>query len=362
MKVLVINTVEFKVNGMSNVIMNYFRYTKEKVQYDFVINDSIIDAFRQELECAGCGIFLLKHRNRNPLAYIFRLAGIIRQGNYDIIHIHGNSALMTIDLTACRFSGTKAKKIVHAHNTSCTHMTLHKMLYPLFLKSYDYAVACSRAAGEWLYGKTPYTVLNNGIQEEKFRFRPQLRIDMRQEQGISDNQLVLLHVGLFNEQKNHAFLIKVFQEIVRRDPDAQLRLVGQGPKMEEIKALTEKLGLQKNITFVGVTLTPEAEYHMADVFVMPSLYESFGLVTVEAQCSGLPCVLSDTIPKEVCITENVSYLSLSLSAGEWADKILSFRHAERTDQQSAVIAHNYSISREAQKLVEYYTSILSGKI
>lgn len=358
MKVLVINTVEFKVNGMSNVIMNYFRYTKEKVKYDFVINDGIVDSFREELELAGCSVFLLKHRNRNPLGYIVRLADVIRKGGYDIIHIHGNSALMTIDLMACRISGTKAKCIVHAHNTSCTHMRLHKLLYPVFLRSYDYAVSCSRAAGEWLYRSNPHTVLNNGIQEEKFRFRPELRINQRQEHGISDDHFVLLHVGLFNEQKNHAFLLEIFKEVVKREPNALLRLVGKGPKFKEIQELTEKLGQKEHVEFVGVTLTTETEYHMADVFVMPSLYESFGLVTVEAQCSGLPCVLSDTIPKEIRITQNVSYLPLSLSAVEWAEKILSYRQTERKDQQDAVITHHYSIRTEAQKLVDFYASIV----
>lgn len=359
MKVLIVNTVEFHINGMSTVIMNYYRYTKDSVSYDFVVNGRIDDCYQEELTQNGEKLFFLKHRKKNPFLYLAKLSEIIKKNNYDIVHIHGNSALMLIDLLACKLSGTKVIKLVHGHNTDCTHRKLHQLLYPFFIRSYDYGIACSKAAGEWLYGKNSHIVLNNGIQEERYQFSPALRKTEREKQHIQPETKVLLHVGLFNEQKNHAFLIEVFREVLKHHPNTVLRLVGTGSKLEEIKQKVSAYGMQDHVQFAGTTTHPENEYHLADVFVMPSLYESFGLVTVEAQCCGLPCVLSDTIPKEIKITEQVKFLSLKQSPEQWAEQIASYLTAsmERTSHEEAVIRHGYSIRKEAKKLVDFYRSV-----
>ena len=131
---------------------------------------------------------------------------------------------------------------------------------------------------------------------------------------------------------------------------------------DAIRKKVTELGLDDSIRFVGETRHPEIEYNMADVFVMPSLYESFGLVTIEAQCCGLPCVLSDTIPEDIKITEHVEFLSLKRSAAEWADRICSIldsvEPSKRKGDTESVVEHGYSIQHEAQRLVELYRSIL----
>ncbi|MDE6519955.1 MAG: glycosyltransferase [Ruminococcus sp.] len=360
MKVLIVNTVEFHINGMSTVIMNYYRYTKDSVRYDFVVNGRIDDCYREELNKNGEKIFILNKRQTNPLGYIMKLSKIIKEGNYDIVHIHGNSALMLIDLLACKLSGKNTVKVVHGHNTDCTHRNLHRLLYKSFIKSYDYGIACSRAAGKWLYGAHDHIVLNNGIQEERYRFDSAFRKSEREKNHITSETKVLLHIGLFNEQKNHTFLIDVFNEVLKAKPNTILRLVGAGKKMEDIKQKTIDLEIDDKVQFVGTTTHPETDYHIADVFVMPSLYESFGLVTVEAQCCGLPCVLSDSIPKEIKITNQVKFLSLEQSAAEWADYICLYLEntIERKSNEDCVVRKGYSIQHEAQKLVDFYHSVL----
>lgn len=360
MKVLVVNTVEFHINGMSTVIMNYYRYTRDSVKYDFVVNGRIDSCYRKELNKNGEKIFILKKRQRNPFGYIRRLSKIIKEGNYDIVHIHGNSALMLIDLLACKLSRKETIKVVHGHNTDCTHRGLHRLLYKAFIKSYDYGIACSRAAGKWLYGSNEHIVLNNGIQEERYRFDPVLRKSEREKKQIAPETKILLHIGLFNAQKNHTFLIDVFYEVLKAKPNTILRLVGTGKKLEEIKQKVKCLGIDDKVQFVGTTTHPETEYNMADVFVMPSLYESFGLVTVEAQCCGLPCVLSDSIPKEIRITDQVEFLSLKKSAAEWADYICLYldNMIERKSNEESVVRKGYSIKHEVQKLVDFYNSVL----
>lgn len=359
MKVIVINTVGFNINGMSNVIMNYYRYTKGSVNYDFVVNGSIDDCYQKELKQNGANIFILKNRNKNPLLYIEKLSKIIKDGNYDIVHIHGNSALMLIELLACKRSAVNAVKIVHGHNTDCTHRKMHALLYNSFIRNYDYGIACSKAAGDFLYGKNEHIILNNGIQEERYRFDPALRASEREKNHISPDKKVLLHVGRFNDQKNHTFLIDIFREVLRSEPDVILRLVGTGMNFEAIQKKVSELGMDDSVQFVGATTHPEIEYCMADVFVMPSLYESFGLVTVEAQCCGLPCVLSDTIPEDIRITDQVAFLSLNQSAVEWADEII--RHLKdkkpRVSHTDSVIKHGYSIKHIAHEIISLYNDV-----
>lgn len=359
LKVLIINTVWFRVNGMSNIIMNYYKYMdKSEIKFDFVVNDEINEIYREQLDN---NYFMLHNRKRKPFSYIKKLSEIIKKGNYDIVHIHGNSALMQIELEAVRKSGIDCKKIVHAHNTDCKYKLLNKILYKRFLKSYDYAVACSEAAGKWLYKEHEYTVMNNGIEEKRFAYNPELRDKLRSEHDVK-NKFVLLHIGVFNQQKNHTFLIDVFNEVLKKAPDSVLRLVGRGILFEEIKIKVNQLGIEKNVVFVGETDKPEYEYQMADVFVFPSLFESFGLVTVEAQCSGLPCVISDEVPSAVKISGNSDFLPLDMSPEQWADVILKYKNFDdRKSCEASVIEHGYSIVKEAFRLTEFYKSIAAEK-
>lgn len=357
MKVLIINTVRFHINGMSTIIMNYHKYIDDnRIQLDFVVNEYIDDIYRKQIEEKNGKIFVLKNRNKLPFIYIKNLRGIIKNGNYDVIHIHGNSALMTTELIAANVD-KKAKKLVHAHSTDCTHKIIHKLLYKKFMKSYDYALACSDAAGKWLYNTHEYTVINNGIAEHKFIFNQNLRNKLRSENNISDN-FVLLHVGLFNKSKNHDFLIDVFYEVLKKESKAVLRLVGKGDLLNDIKEKTKKLGIENKVMFVGTTNNPETEYNMADALVFPSLHESFGLVTVEAQCTGLPCVLSENVPKDIKITDNVDFLSLNEPPSVWADTVLKYNvKSDRGSHDKEVVEHNYSIAFEAEKLADFYERI-----
>ena len=362
MKVLVINTVPFSINGISNVIMNFYRNTRKSVFYEFIINGIIDDSYQREFLENNSKFYIL-NRNKNSIGYIISLSKIIKKGDYDIIHIHGNSALMSIDLMACVLSCSKALRVVHGHNTGCSHNALHRILYPLFKRNYDYAIACSKAAGRWLYGKNPHIVLNNGIDEKRFTFDNKVRKNERMRNGISDNEKVILHVGVFNEQKNHAFLIDIFSEILRREPDALLRLVGNGRKLHEIKQKVHDYGIDDKVQFPGTTVYPEIEYNLADVFVLPSLYESFGLVAVEAQCSGLPCVMSDAVPKDIMITDSVSFVSLESPIEEWVNQIVEYMNnaSERKDNSESVIAHDYSIRKSALKLAAFYESAIKKR-
>lgn len=360
-RVLVINTVKFHVNGMSNVIMGLYENIKDQnFRFDFVVCEEIDPKYKKIIEENDDRIFILNHRNKNFLKYIKSLSIIIKKGSYDIIHIHGNSATMSFELAAAQISGLKAKRIVHAHNTACRHTFLNKLLYGYFIRHSDYRIACSRAAGEWLYKENKYYVFNNGIDEKKFRFDPTMRDTHRLDLGIND-KFVILHVGRFNQQKNHKFLLKVFKSVLQEESDAILRLVGDGTLMNDIKDCVKDMEIQEHVMFVGVTDEPEIEYNIADVFVLPSLYESFGLVNVEAQCMGLPCIISDTVPREIAITNQVSFVSLNADPSVWSKTILQYKTAERKDNREFVIANGYSLWKEAQKFKHFIMKITESE-
>lgn len=358
-RVLVVNTVTFHINGMSNVIMSlYTNMIGDDIRFDFVVNDRIHKGYEDVIHQNGDRIFVLKRSIKDSLRYICTLSKIIKNGDYDIIHIHGNSATMSLELAAVRKSGTKAKTLVHAHNTACNYPIINKVLYPYFIRNADYRIACSKAAGEWLYKENKFIVLNNGIDEGRFRFDHVLRQKQRQALGVQD-RFVVLHVGRFNEQKNHTYLLKVFQALLKKEPDAQLRLVGEGPLLDDVKKQVEQMRLKKSVIFAGVTNTPEFEYLAADVFVLPSLFESFGLVNVEAQCSGLPCVISDAVPKEIAVTKDVSFLSVKEDPEKWADTVLIYKKAKRKDHSEDVILAGYSSRTEALKLKSFLMKIVN---
>lgn len=357
-KVLVINTVKFLTNGMSNVIIDFYQnMDRSGIAFDFVANEEIESKYSNIIKKNGDRFFLFHNRNKKPFSYIKRLSTLIKKNKYDIIHIHGNSALMSIELRAIKKSGSNAKVIVHAHNTDCTHQILNKMLYGYFVNRYDLALACSEAAGKWLYKEHPYKVINNCIDEQRFRYQPELRDSLKKNNNLED-KFVITHVGRFNEQKNHAFLIKIFEFIHRIDSNSVLRLVGTGALEQKIRQIVSNSEVADYVTFVGVTDKVELEYQMADVFVLPSLYESFGLVNVEAQCAGLPCVISDTVPRDIQITEQVKFLSLQDPPEKWAKEILSFKGAHRESNEDSVVSHHYSIHHEANELLKIYRIIL----
>lgn len=323
MKVLVINTVKFTVNGISTVIMNYYQnMEKKEIQFDFVVNEMIDKNYRAGIEQNEDRIFFLNNRKKNPFRYMRKLKEILKNGEYDIVHIHGNSSTMILELFAAK-KYKKSVKIVHGHNVETDYIFLNKLIKPFFLKQYDQAFTASDKAGKWLYGNEDFTIIPNGVTLNNFLFNPTVRKNTRQELKLNDHDIAILHVGRFEDQKNHAFLIKVFKKIHNQDQNAKLFLVGTGSLINEVKETVEQLNLSKHVFFLGEQYDTSKYYQASDIFICPSLFESFGIVALEAQVSGLYTVVSEAIPEEVKILEDTIRLNLDLGPDLWAEKILS---------------------------------------
>lgn len=360
MKILVVCTVPFETNGIVNVIMNYYTNMKsDSVKFDFIAHTSVDPGLRKRIENNGDKVFTLPNRKKNVYSYIRKLRRILKDGKYDIMHVHGNSALMEIELFAAR--KMKIKKIVHAHNTQCTYKVLNRILYNSFMKSYDYALACSQASGKWLYKDHGFIVFNNSIDTRKYKFSMEKRRTMRKLLNISAESLVIGHVGQFYAVKNQEYLLTILANLVRRKVEAVLMLIGDGEQRHYIEQKAKELNIYERVIFTGITDRVQDYMQAMDVFAMPSTHEGLPLVGVEAQAAGLPCVFSDVITREMKMTETVEFLPINIEASIWAEHILKlYNSSDREKGVKCIQEAGYDIKKNASKLLEFYYKVANG--
>lgn len=321
MKILVVSTVGVTANGIIVVLKNYYsRINKEKFKVDFVFPRARDEKLKKEFESMA-NVEVFPRGLKNIPSYMFKLYKLIKENKYDIVHVHGNSATMVFEMLAAAVGGVKVR-IVHSHNTECSSKRLHSLLNPLFKRLYTHTFACGEKAGAWLFGDGKARIIKNGVDLDKFKFDDDARQKIRDELNVSD-KIVIGHIGVFNEQKNHVFLIDIFEALYKKNQNCHLVLVGSGEKFEEIKELVGRKGLTDAVTFAGIVRNSNEFYQAFDAFVLPSLFEGLPLVSVEAQASGLPCIIADTVSEEAKVTELVEFLSLETSPDKWADAILS---------------------------------------
>ena len=193
---------------------------------------------------------------------------------------------------------------------------------------------------------------------EKYKFDEIERQRTREKYEL-ENKFVIGHVGRFSYQKNHDFLIDVFYEIIKRNPNAMLLLIGYGELEQKIKEKVLRLGLDPNVIFIGKTEDLAKYYNAMDCFVLPSFYEGLPVVGIEAQAFGLPCVFSSEITPETKILDTCSFLSLEESADIWAERILQNQNLKRNDNNELIKSAGYDLKEEVRKLTNYYDSLIA---
>ncbi|KGH58625.1 glycosyltransferase [Oenococcus oeni] len=347
MRILIVNTIPFNLNGMSTMIMNYYNhFNKDLFDFDFVVNKHIDSNFEKDIIYNGSRIFVFKNRNKNPIQYIWKLHRVLKIGEYDVIYINGNSATMAFELLAT--TGLNLKKIVHAHGQTTDHPFLHRFLYPYFIRHYDKAFAASKLAGDWLFKGKKYQIINNGIDPKKFSFNEEKRNKLRNE-NLINNEKIILQVGSFTKQKNYEFTIEMFAQLIKDEPDYRLWLLGEGPLKEKIKKMVMLLNISDKVLFFEPTIHTSDYYSAADICIFPSSWEPFGIVALEAQAAGLPVILSDRFIREVEVTHNVFFLPINKKI--WVDKIkLNYDINRNTDYSYAFEKSGYSITQNAHNL------------
>ena len=349
--------------GSETMIMNFYRnIDRTRVQFDFVENAGMKADYDEEIRAMGGRIYHCpRYRGKNHLTYVAWWKQFLAEhaGEYCAVHGHiGSTASIYLHLAK------KAGLYTIAHSHSTGALDVKSLIYQVYAYPTryiaDFFFGCSRAAGISRYGKkvctdgTRFTVLNNAIETEKFNFDPILREKMRRQLGV-DEKLVIGHVGRFEEAKNHEFLIRIFSRIHALRPDAVLLLIGDGTLRSRIEAQIKREGLSDCVILAGVQSNVSAWYQAMDMFVLPSLYEGLAIVAVEAQTSGLPFVVSDTVSRECIVTcDLVSIVSLKEDAQAWAGYILSRLTQTRYGRKDEVAKNGYDIRENAAWLENFY--------
>jgi glycosyltransferase involved in cell wall biosynthesis len=351
-RVLIITTTPLMYDGLTKMILEICRHSDpQKIHFDITVFTKVPPAIAETFRQTKSHIYTLPDRNHHTLKYVKQLSKLIRKKNYQVVHVHGNSATMFFDIFAAWLGGASIR-ISHSHNSATQHPAMHKLLKPFLNRLTTTPIACSQEAGKWVFSK-PFHIIQNGIEYPRYQYNPETRKEYRKSLGW-EKQFIIGHVGRFSYQKNHAFLLQIFAAIHQKDANARLLLIGEGETLETSKNLARQLQIEPFIDFHG-TVDNVWDYMQAmDVLLLPSHFEGLGIVGIEAQACGLPCVVSDKVPKALQITELVHFVSLDKSPEEWADIILQLKNISRTDQTTAIKESGYDIQSTVQNLEKLY--------
>ena len=348
---------EMNYGGVEMVVMNYYRHIdRSKVQFDFFVLEGSEIPQREEIERLGGRIYIVPHY-KHLVQYEKTLIRLFKENNYKIVHSHMNT-LSVFSLRIAKKAGVPVR-IAHNHSTAGKgeyKKNLVKYMLRPFAKVYPTDLfACSHLAGDWLYGKnTNYTVFNNAIELDKFVYNEQIREKIRKQYHI-ENKFVIGHVGRFCYQKNHDFLIDIFEKVHEREKEAILLLIGEGELEDEIKAKVYRLGLDECVIFAGTCSNVNEMYQAMDVFVLPSRYEGLPVVGVEAQAAGLPCLFSINVTKETKLLNNVFFEN---AFDEYIEDVFNELNIKRINVAEKIKHAGFDIDNEADKLQNMYEELI----
>jgi glycosyltransferase involved in cell wall biosynthesis len=348
--------------GLETMLMNYYRQMdREKIQFDFLVHRNEKGHYDDEISKLGGNIYRMPQiRPGNYQKYFKKLAEFFSlHSEYKVVHSHINENSSFV-LRAANHAGVPCR-IAHSHLSDLgIDIKLPFRLYARnAMKDHptDY-FACSKKAGEWLFGKkvsnsTRLTVLNNAVNVNEFEYNQAVRDQIRKELNI-ENKLVVGHIGRFNKQKNHDFLLDIFKSVNQQQSNAVLLLVGEGDLRVKIENKANELGIADKILFLGVREDISTLMQGFDLFLFPSLFEGLPVVLVEAQAAGLKCIVSDSITFEADVTGRIEFLSLNQSPDIWAQAILSSSY-EHQDTSEMLRRHGYDTVTMADWLSGFYT-------
>ena len=351
------------VGGVGTVMLNYQTYIDaEKVQMDYLIFGEEEETFDEKVKILGSKVYCyppLSGRQMGKTKEYLEAFFKEHASEYDIVHLHApNIAFLAFPIVAKY--GIR-HRIVHSHATLYAESKIkairNKVLWSMAQGKITDRIGCSKAAGDFLFQKKDFMVLKNAIAYENYLYDEAVRKEVREREGVTD-KLVVGNVGRFSLQKNQTYLAEIFAKIKEQHPDSVLWLVGDGELRSEIEKKIEELRLWKDVKLFGMIDYTKELYQAMDVMVMPSLYEGLPMVGVEAQASGLPCVFSDTITREVDVV-GCQYLSLQQSTEEWAEAAIEEGcRAARRSYPKELDELGFNIELEAKRLEELYLSMV----
>ena len=350
--------------GTESLIINWYRnIDREKIQFDFLVR-SKDDNYKEEIEALGGRVFYTASFPRHFLRNYRETKAILAKKEWNVIHVHANAAMYILPLKLAAKMGYPCR-ITHSHSVkaqnavfSCIHAVNRRRLS----RYTTLCLACSDSAGKWMFGNDRYEILRNAVNFETCRFDSDARNAIRQTYGI-ENKFVVGHIGRFVEAKNHLFLLEAFSEFRKQRPDSVLMLVGDGELEETVREKASQMGLWDSVMFMGRRSDVGKLLSAMDLFVLPSRYEGLGIVLVEAQFSGLPCIVSEeAFQAEVEITDHIARVSLQNGTSAWTDQMQLASRPEPDRQIDDAFARSsgYDMCTEIKKLEAYYLQAVGG--
>lgn len=344
--------------GLETMLMNYYRYMpRQEIQFDFLVHRTFTADYDEEILSMGGQIYRFPRLVPGSLRYRHQLMTFLKaHPEYSIIHVH-QDCLSSIALECAKQCHIPVR-IAHSHISSQDKNWKYPVKYYYKQKIPFYAtdfLACSRQAGEWMFRGHAFSILPNAIDAGKYAYDPEIAKAVRNSLNIDEQTCVVGHIGRFHPQKNHAFLIEVFCEFLKLQPKSILLLVGDGEGRKAIQKKIDHLGIGSYIRMMGVRSDIPELLQAMDVFIFPSLYEGLGISLIEAQASGLPCLISDSIPEDCIITRHlVEPYSLKNSPSMWAAKASRLLTIPRKERSGEIRKAGYNLPEAAKKLEDLY--------
>lgn len=352
----------FDQGGIENFVMNVYRnIDRDKYSFDFAFINRSKGYFDDEVVSYGGNIYYFDTEKKTFSNYYKSLKRIIKEhGPFDVIHSH-MYYFSGIILLIARLQGIQTR-IAHSHETfKGRKPTIVRKTYELVMRllirvNATQLLSCSNIAGKCVFGeKANCNTLYNGIDVERFRFNEKKRNDIRRTYNLQ-GKVVLLCVGRFADQKNHMFLINFFKKLLEKIENAELILIGNGVLKDSIVSKIKELNIEDKVVILSGVSNTEDFYSASDLFVLPAKYEGMSIVSVEAQVSGLSCLLSDNVPTEIDYTDLVVHLSLNEDESIWIEKAKQLLEIERNRSKyyKNFLDSEFDIMHTVKELCEIY--------
>ncbi len=360
------------MGGVQSYLMNLIRYIdRTKIKFDYIVPGENT-VYENEISSLGGKVYYVTPQKTNVFKNLYETFRILKnnKSKYDIIYFNHSLLYFIFPFLFAHLLGYK-KILSHAHSAGPSNPPqnlrygLHNFNKRIVVKYSDYLLTCSNEATRWGLGDSKkfdkkVQLIPNGINVEKFRFKIDTRSQYRNYYNLDKETIVLGTVGRLSEEKNHKFLIDIFEKFLLLNPDSKLFIVGDGPEKDRLFEIISEKKLTESVKLFGSRSDISEFLHMFDVFILPSHYEGLGISLIEAQASGLLCFASkDKVPESVNLTGNVIYLDLDcLSPNEWAKEIdQSLKKFNRTDKSEDIYSAGYDIESVTNEFEEYILKI-----
>lgn len=359
-KILILNTGGLAVGGITTHIMTYMSALQRDndKKYDVTLvatifqEPNVIESF----EKLGCHVIKVANRKTALSEYIKDIWHLMKTTKFDVIHVHGSSSILCIELILAKIAGIKIR-IAHSHNTMTDHVPANNLLYIPFKLSYNRALACSKVAGQWLFRNNKFVVLHNVFDYSNFTFNSSVRSEMRKSLSIKDTTLVIGSVGYIGGVKNQKFILSLLPEIVKKR-DLKYILVGDSPERKEYEAWVKRNNLSDYVIFTGLRNDVSKLLQAFDIFVMPSFHEGLPIALLEAEATGLKCLVSSNVTKEAQLYSDAKFISLDKTE-DWSEQITNYFPTDEERNQNSrkaqkILSRDYNLTKELSKLRKIY--------